>query len=121
MGGIIRLLENERDGLKRILNEWDANMMSDRNEEKQLYLERLTLLHSQYSEMEATMKQFQTELQEKDRLNSSLKRQVEEWNAVKDDSSSTSIPSLRSKLVMCKTEVIYRKGLLSTASFVTFV
>ncbi|GJD05541.1 hypothetical protein Gasu2_00070 [Galdieria sulphuraria] len=98
---IRRLLENERDGLKNILNEWDANMVNDQDGDNQLLVEKMKLLQSQYSEMEATLKRWEIELSEKDRLLSSLKSQIEEWNEIKsaEGSSQSVIQSLRINLM----------------------
>lgn len=103
----MRLLENERDGLKRILNEWDTNMMTnDRSEENlSYYTERLKLLEAQHSEMETTLKQWEKEAMEKDRLVSCLKNQLEEWNNMPQHSSLSVVASLRSKLLSTRLEL----------------
>ncbi|KAK4528877.1 hypothetical protein GAYE_SCF66G6825 [Galdieria yellowstonensis] len=103
----MRLLENERDGLKRILNEWDTNMMmNDRSEENlSYYTERLKLLEAQHSEMETTLKQWEKEAMEKDRLVSCLKKQLEEWNNMPQHSSLSMVASLRSKLLSTRLEL----------------
>ncbi|GJQ15457.1 hypothetical protein GpartN1_g7248.t1 [Galdieria partita] len=102
---IKRLLENERDGLKNILNQWDANMMNYQNDEdNQLSLEKMKLLQTQCSEMETILKQWEVELSEKDRLISSLKFQIEEWNKIPfiEGSPHSVAQSLRINLISSK-------------------
>lgn len=93
--------------MKRILNEWDTNMMmNDRSEENlSYYTERLKLLEAQHSEMETTLKQWEKEAMEKERLVSCLKNQLEEWNNMPQHSSLSVVASLRSKLLSTRLEV----------------